>query len=233
MTDETLPQILADQMRREILRGELAPGAPVKEREQAATRDVSRTPMREAIRLLANEGLVQLRPSRSPIVANPSFDEIRNDLEVLTALELLSGELACERASAADIATIRALHEELAEAFDIVDPIDAFEIDMRFHVAMVDAANNAALAETHRSYLRRLWRVRFLSASRLRARERVLRQHGAMVEGLERRDAKRVRRQIEAHVGSLLANVRSLFEAEEAARQPQSKTAASNELIRS
>lgn len=211
MSEESLPQAIADQLRRDILRGVLEPGAAVKEREQASQRDVSRTPMREAIRILAKEGLIQLRHSRSPIVADPSFSEINDQIEVLKALESLAGELACERASEAEVARIRNVNDELAAAYGSRDPVDVFELDMAFHIAMTAASRNQNLIETHRSYLERLWRARYLASAQAHSRERVLRQHGAMISGLEQRDPSRVRREINAHLRSLVVNIRHLY----------------------
>ncbi len=212
MADKTLPETIAHQMRREILRGKLAPGDSIKERDNAAEMGVSRTPMREAIRILAKEGLVILRPSRSPIVANPSLQEICDNIEVLATLELKSAELACERATDAEIAGIREIQEYMEKVYDDLDAVDVFEIDMRFHVAIAQASHNASMAEAHNAYLSRLWRARFLSAARKRSRDRVLNQHRAIVEGLVARDAARVAREIGAHLEHLSINVRHRFE---------------------
>ncbi|SFP43862.1 GntR family transcriptional regulator [Tranquillimonas alkanivorans] len=222
MADKTLPEQIADRLRRDILRGKLPPGSTVKERDNAAELGVSRTPMREAIRILAREGLVILRPARSPIVADPSLKEVTDDLEVMSALEVLSGELACRAATSDEIAAIRAIHERMAREFDSMEPVDLFEIDMSFHRAIARASHNPSLEETHAGYLARLWRARYLSASRRRSRDRVLRQHGAIVEGLEARDVEQVAGTIQSHLYHLVANISDVFqkrEAEDAAAQ--------------
>ncbi|MDZ4134172.1 MAG: GntR family transcriptional regulator, partial [Paracoccaceae bacterium] len=84
--EHSLAEQIASSLRRDILLGKLAPGALIKERDSSADRGVSRTPLREAIRILASEGLVVLRPSRSPVVANPSLKEIIDDLVVMNTL---------------------------------------------------------------------------------------------------------------------------------------------------
>lgn len=210
----TLPEQIAAQLRREILRGKLAPGAPIKERDNAAEMGVSRTPMREAIRILAKEGLVQLRPARSPIVAQPSFKQIADHIEVLSALELLSAELACNRASDDQIEEIAALQEQMEALYDDLDAVDVFEIDMNFHIAIVRASGNKVLTDTHRAILARLWRARFLSARRKRSRDRVLRQHRDIVSGLRARDPDVVRKHLQSHLEHLLVNVQDFFEHE-------------------
>ena len=219
MADKTLPETIAQQLRRDILRGKLAPGESIKERDNAAEMGVSRTPMREAIRILAKEGLVVLRPSRSPIVANPSLREITDNIEVLTALELLSGKLACARATDADLEKIQSIQRHMQDAYDALDPLEVFEIDMEFHIAIARASQNAALAETHDAYLSRLWRARYLSAIRKRSRDRVLAQHRAITEALLNRDAAMLKRQLSSHLEHLAINVRDKYEADMAEQE--------------
>ncbi|WGW05721.1 GntR family transcriptional regulator [Tropicibacter oceani] len=212
MPEGTLPEQIANQLRRDILRGKLAPGAQVKERDNAAEMGVSRTPMREAIRILAQEGLVLLRPARSPVVAELSLREVADNIEVLTALEMLSGELAVVRASDDQIEEIRELQDRMARLYDDIDMIDVFELDMEFHKAIVRAANNPVLSETHGAILARLWRARYLSASRKRSRDRVLAQHNGIVAGLCARDVEAVKRHLHSHLEHLLINVQDYFE---------------------
>ncbi|MEL7174023.1 MAG: GntR family transcriptional regulator [Pseudomonadota bacterium] len=202
---------IASRLRRDILRGRLPPGQPIKEREYAAEMAVSRTPMREAIRLLAQEGLVTLRPSRSPLVARPSTDEIIGALQVLRALETLSGELVCAVATDAQIAEIRALAEHFAALPDDTDPLELFEEDMAFHVAIARASGNKAIAETHAAFLARLWRVRYLTGHQQRRRPRVLKQHAEIVTAFEARDAERAKAVIYAHLDDLTLNIDDVY----------------------
>ncbi|MEQ5868356.1 GntR family transcriptional regulator [Sagittula sp. NFXS13] len=211
MSEQTLPEQIANRLRRDILRGELEPGTQVKERDHASAMGVSRTPMREAIRILAKEGLLLLRPARSPIVAEPSYESVAQNVEVMTALELLSARLACDRASDAEIEQIAALADRMAESYDTMDKLDLFELDMAFHRAITDAAKNPVLAEMHQALVARLWRARYLSATRKSARERVLRQHEGIVTGLRARDANKVTENVRAHLVHLMLNVKDFF----------------------
>ncbi|MGP6088002.1 GntR family transcriptional regulator [Antarctobacter jejuensis] len=216
MPDSTLPEQIATRLRRDILRGVLAPGTAVKERDHAAEMGVSRTPLREAIRMLAKEGLVQLRPARSPIVSRPSFEQVAFNIEVMSALEVLSARLTCARATDAQIDEIAAVAERMERDYDTLDMLDVFEIDMSFHRAIAEAAGNPVLAEMHQSLLARLWRARYLSASRKRSRDRVLRQHAEIVAGLRARDPERVAEHVQLHLDHLLVNVADFFESEDA-----------------
>lgn len=215
MTDFNLADEIAVQLRRDILRGKLAPGAPIKERDNAAEMGVSRTPMREAIRILAQEGLVILRPSRSPIVARLTLKEVSDQVAVLLALEKLCAELACTHATTADLEEIRSINQNIEVLYDRADPLDLFEIDMSFHRAIARASHNAALFETHGAYLARLWRARFLAARQKRNRERVVGHHNQILDALIARDSSAVAAAIDQHLGQLTEDIRPILEAEE------------------
>jgi len=203
----TLAEQIASQLRRDILRGKLPPGASVKERDNATAMGVSRTPLREAIRILSKEGLIELRTARSPIVSSPSVKQISDEVEVLLSVEILSGELACGRATDAEIDGLEKIVDRMAEEFDTADPIDMFEIDMSFHSALAKASHNDALAEIHRTFLARLWRARFLAAVQRRNRERVIDHHSMIVDAMRARDAKQIRKTIQLHLGNLKEDI--------------------------
>ena len=102
----TIPAAIADRLRREILTGTIPPGSPIKERDHAERLGISRTPLREAVRILAQEGLVTLRPLRSPLVTDMTRAEALDEVAVLRLLELHGGELACAHAPEAEIAAM-------------------------------------------------------------------------------------------------------------------------------
>ncbi|SMX51121.1 GntR family transcriptional regulator [Actibacterium lipolyticum] len=217
MMEKNLAEQIAGQLRRDILRGKLPPGASIKERDNAAEMGVSRTPLREAIRILAKEGLVELRPARSPIVSMPSVKQISDEVEVLLSVEKLSGELACERATDAEIAAISAIVDEMSQDFETADPVDMFETDMKFHTAIAQAAHNQPLAEIHGTFLARLWRARFLAAVKRRNRERVIDHHGLIVDALKARDPHAIRVAIGIHLDRLAEDISHVIEQEIAA----------------
>jgi DNA-binding GntR family transcriptional regulator len=109
----TLPFALAERLREMIIEGRLAPGARLNERVLCERLGVSRTPLREAFRVLAAEGLIELQPNRSAQVVALSEGDVRESFEVMGALEALSGELACRRITDDEIAEIKALTFEM------------------------------------------------------------------------------------------------------------------------
>ena len=218
MTENPLSEQIANQLRRNILRGKLPPGASIKERDNATEMGVSRTPLREAVRILAKEGLVDLRPARSPIVSIPSINQVSDEVEVLLAVEKLSGELACGRATDADIDEIEQIVEQMADLFDTADPLDLFEIDMSFHSAIARASHNAPLAEIHRTFLARLWRS--LAAVKRRNRERVISHHRQIVAALRARDPQAIRAAIGVHLDKLGDDIIGVIKQELEANSP-------------
>ena len=109
----TLPAALARRLRDLITEGDLAPGARLNERALCERLGVSRTPLREAFRLLAADGLVTLAPNRGAIVTELSLRDVRESFDVMSGLEALSGELACRHVTDAEIAEIKALTFEM------------------------------------------------------------------------------------------------------------------------
>ncbi len=214
---EPLAGQIAAQLRRAILRGTLPPGAQIKERDSAAAMGVSRTPMREAIRILAKDGLVLLRPSRSPVVAHLTSHEARDMVAVLQALETLSARLACAAASDAELEALTALHQRIAGSYSALDPIEAFELDMTFHIRIAEASHNPALAETHGAYLARLWRARYLCSRLQRNRARVVANHDSILRALCSRDVDAVTGAVEDHLSNLADDIAAALESEAAA----------------
>ena len=224
MVEENLAEQIASHLRRDILRGKLPPGSTIKERDNAAELGVSRTPMREAIRILSQEGLVILRPSRSPIVAELDYTEVADQTEVLIALEKLSAELACKNATDEDLEKLAGILGNMSDNFYSIDPLDMFEIDMSFHTAIAEASKNKPLAETHMTFLQRLWYARYLAARQRRNRERVVNEHTHVLDALRARDPIAARAAIEHHLWHLAEDIRDLIKQDAANRQDQKLT---------
>jgi DNA-binding GntR family transcriptional regulator len=208
---ETRVDQIAESLRRSILRGDLPPGAPLKERDFAAEMGVSRTPMREAIRQLASEGLVELRPSRSPVVADPSWKEISDSIDVLRALELLAVEQVCLQASGEEIDEIEVIQRRMEAMVGQVDDIDLFEADMAFHTAIANASHNAPLAEMYQALLARLWRARFLGSREGRSLDVVYTQHNAVISAMRARDTQQAQAEMRGHLALLKERMKLVF----------------------
>lgn len=203
----TLADEAASTLREFILLGKLSPGTVVPERDLAEALGVSRTPLREALRLLENEGLVEYSATRRPRVADPSVEELTQNISVLGALEGLAGETACSVATDDEIANIQALGAEMDAKSGLLEPLAFFQLDMNFHGAIVEASRNEPLIETHRQYNARLWRARFLSSQQVDRRDTTLAQHHKITAALTERDPKATRRALREHLQSTIENI--------------------------
>lgn len=203
----SLAEEAADRLRDLILLERLEPGQPVRERELAEALGISRTPLREALRLLELEGLIDYSATRRPFIADPDLSTISQNLSVLGVLEGLAGEQACATATDDEIARIGQICEAMVACSDSDDPLTFFRRDMSFHEAIVLASRNAPLIETQRQYNARLWRARFISSRRQPDRPRTLREHVDVFEALRARDAAACSAALRGHLTTTLSNV--------------------------
>ena len=197
----------ADALRDLILLEKLAPGTPVPERDLAEGLGISRTPLKEALRILENEGLIDYSPTRRPRVANPSIEELSQYISVLGALEALAGETACRLATDEEVEAIGELNSRLINLPETATDLEFFRLDMEFHREIVSAARNSPLGQTHRQYNARLWRARFMSSRQIDRRANTLAEHCAVVEALEARDSRRTANALRNHLKSTIRNI--------------------------
>jgi len=203
----TLPHEVRDTLRNLIVQGKLAPLSRLNERELCERLGVSRTPLREATRMLAAEGLVELLPNRGARVAGIDRENIHQTLEVMGALEALAATLACSVASDGAIAAVRALHRQMVADYKRGDLDAYFSRNQAIHLAMVSAGGNAVLAGTYRVLNDRVRRVRFmanLSKARWKA---AVREHEEMLAALEARDSPRLQELVRDHLAHKLTVV--------------------------
>src|SRR6218665_4182542 len=142
---------VAARLRTLLVEGRIAPGAKLNERELCEQLHVSRTPLREAIKLLSVEGLVDLLPNRGAIAVKLTEADVMHSFEVLAALEGLSGELAAQRISDAGINELRAPHSEMMACHARRDLSGYYRLNALIHTAINEAARNPVLASTYRA----------------------------------------------------------------------------------
>lgn len=185
-----------------IVHGELAPGSRLNERLLCERLGVSRTPLREAFKALASEGLVELHPNRGAAVAPVTVARVREIFQVMGALESLAGQLACTAVTEADIAELRALHWQMVAQHQRGDLTGYFRTNQDVHLRIVDLGGNAALSATYRqlnAHVRRARHMANLSAERW---EQAVDEHERMMEALAARDASRLQALLAEHLGN-------------------------------
>jgi DNA-binding GntR family transcriptional regulator len=212
-----LHEAAIDRLRDAIVRGELAPGARLNERVLSEQLGISRTPLREAFKLLATEGLVALLPNRGAIVAPVDAGRIAQTLDVMGALETRIGELACAQASDAAIANIRALHYEMRAAHARGDLAAYFIRNQEIHLALAEATGNGVLAHTYRQLNANVRRVRYMANLSPARWDAAVEEHEAILAALTRRDGVRLRALLSDHLAHKTAAVLAALAADAAA----------------
>lgn len=195
-----LHEEVADRLREWITEGRLAPGARLNERVLCEQLAVSRTPLREACKVLAAEHLIELHPNRGASVAMLSPDDVSHLFELMAALEGLSGELAATRRTEPELREIRALHFEMLAAHARADLPAYYRLNRAIHTAINRCARNPMLVQAYDSLNLRIQNLRFRSNFRQEKWDAAVAEHQAMLEALTARDAPRLRALLEGHL---------------------------------
>ncbi len=185
----TLHHGLLNGVRTMINEGDLAPGVRVPERLLCERFGVSRTPLREALKVLASEGLVELRPNRGARIATFKTEDLDHLFEVIAALEAEGGRLACQRITGDALAEIQGLHYRMYAHFLRGELQAYFAANQAIHAAILAAAANPVLTATYNGLAGRLTRARYMS-NRLRPDrwQTAMDEHDAILAALVARD---------------------------------------------
>ncbi|MBK7260782.1 MAG: GntR family transcriptional regulator [Rubrivivax sp.] len=191
---------VTQRLRTLLVEGRIAPGAKLNERELCELLKVSRTPLREAIKRLAAEGLVDLLPNRGAVAVKLTTADVEHAFEVLAALEGLSGELAATRASDAGIAEIQALHYEMRACHARRDLSGYYRLNAQIHAAINAAAGNPVLMQTFTAMNARVQSLRFRTNQDAAKWQRAVLEHEQMVQALSARDGAALRQVLVQHL---------------------------------
>jgi DNA-binding GntR family transcriptional regulator len=194
-----LHHVIVERLRAMILDGDLRPGQRLPELRLCKSLGVSRTPLREAFKLLASDGLIELRPHRGGVVAIIDPDDIAAVFEVMGGLEQLAGELVCERVSNAELASLEAAHAQLVALHRKGDRAGYFRMNQEIHDRIVALARNPVLLATYRGFAGKIRRARAqANYDRVRWDESV-REHDAIMRALRARRADQLARRLRDH----------------------------------
>jgi DNA-binding GntR family transcriptional regulator len=147
LAQPALYEQVAERLRTRIFAHELEPGAWIDEQALAAEFGISRTPMREALKVLASEGLVDLKPRRGCYVSEPSEQDLDDIFPVIALLEGRCAQEAALRATAADLTRLEAIHQQLEQSAAANDADRFFEANQAFHDALQELAGNRWLRQ--------------------------------------------------------------------------------------
>ena len=209
---ETLAAALHRRLEAEISAGRIEPGTRLDEQEIAERYGCSRTPVREAFRLLASDRLVELRGRQGAAVRSLSIQSMIEMFQVMGELEGLCARLAARRITPAQLDGLRAIHARLEAAGD-ADVDRFYDINTEFHEAIYEASANAFLAEETRRLRNRVAAYR-RRVTRMPTRvEDTLREHQAVLDAIAARDPEGAHRAMRAHLTLLGENLLDLIAA--------------------
>lgn len=207
---------LVERLRDLIVDGTLAAGEKIPERELCERFGVSRTPMREALKVLAADGLVSLAPNRGAWVSKITVAELEEVFPIMGTLEGLSGEMACISISDQQIADIRKIHEEMVGHFKAGELAEYFRANQMIHEAILEAANNPTLRTMYRTLAARIRRARYLANMTDERWVEAMDEHEQILQALEAREGEKLAAILRQHLKNKFATVRQWLADEEA-----------------
>ena len=188
---QPLDVTIANHLRDLIIRGEMAPGAKIHLPELAVALGVSTTPLREALKILAEEEIVEWLPGRGVRVAPIRAEQTEPLFEVIAGLEALAAELAAERMSASELGEVEALHARMRGHFERGERDPYFELNSRIHDLVLTFAANEVLRTTHARLHGRASRGRFIAiVDNARWRE-AMQEHEDLMATFKAKDSSR------------------------------------------
>ncbi|MEY8880264.1 GntR family transcriptional regulator [Donghicola sp. XS_ASV15] len=208
ITNRSLHDQVVSRVRDLIIEGTLEPGSRIDEAHLIEELGVSRTPFREALRTLAAEGLVIVRPSKGSIVRKLTPEDVFSMLEVLGNLERLAGELACERASDQEIAALIDLHNSMMECYRTRERMPYYKMNQEFHSRLAELSKNETLQEMQANIQARLKRIRYIGNQEPDSWAGAVADHEEMVRALKNRDGKRLGDAMAGHLGKTWERVK-------------------------
>lgn len=209
----TLHEELVSRIREMIFSGELKGGDRVPEQKLCDRFSVSRTPLREALKVLGGEGLLHLLPNRGARVATLSEEDVDEIFPVMGALEALSGELACAKLTDADLAEIRALHYQMALHQTRGELQPYFALNQKIHEAILKAAANPTLEAQYRSLAGRIRLARFRANMTQTRWDKAMQEHEEILKALEERDGARLSAVLRQHLENKRETVKQAIRA--------------------
>ncbi len=191
---------VAERLRVGIDSGELAPGARLNEVELCNDMGVSRTPLREAIRSLATEGLVELQPNRGAIVSVVSSEDVTEILPIMASLEGLGGRLAAVNMKSEKILQVRNIHNQMISHYRNGAVDDYFETNRLIHELITEGSGNQTLVDTINNLSAKVRRARFSAHMTQESWAKAVAEHEEMIDALESRDSNRLESVLIQHI---------------------------------
>jgi DNA-binding GntR family transcriptional regulator len=197
---KTLHEEIANNLRELIISGELQEGDKIKEDELCSSMGISKTPLREALRVLSVEGLIKLVPNRGSFVSTPTFEEIREMFDVMSVLEGICARAAAEKMSAKDLAALEKLHDRLENNFKRRAQREYIRINNQFHSFVQELAGNRTLNQIVNGLRQKILIYRYQSLNLPERFEQSIQEHRDLIEAFRKKDPKKVETLMRRHL---------------------------------
>ena len=200
--NEYLPlrDVVFQTLRQAILYGELKPGERLMEIALANRLGVSRTPVREAIRMLELEGLVVMEPRKGAHVAQITEKDLNDVLDVRLGLEELVVQFASERITEEDLQNLKAAEEEFEQSMQRNDLVALAAADVKFHEVIYQATHNQRLVQMINNIKEQMYRYRMEYLKDVKVRETLVKEHRQLLQALEEHCQESAEDSIRAHI---------------------------------
>ena len=205
----TLHANLVALIRKLVIEGDLEPGAKVPERILCERFNVSRTPLREALKTLASEGWLEILPHKGARVTRLSEEDVDQMYPIMGALEALSGELACANLSEEQFAEIRALHYQMVLHYPRRELAPYFEINQLIHEKILAAAANPLLVQMYQTLSGRIRRARYVANMSENRWAQAIEEHEEMLSALASRDGQSLADVLRRHLSNKCETVKA------------------------
>ena len=202
---------VVNQLKQMIDDGVLIAGSRLPERRLCEQLGVSRTPLREAFRVLVSEGVLEVKPHRGVTVKKFKPEDIDHMFQVLEVLEALAGELACDAMTDDELAKIERLHERMMKAFHERDRKMFFKLNQSIHEEIVRAARNPALSKVYEGLSGQTRRIRYMAGSTDSEWAVAAEEHEKIMAALKERNRRILQGLLRAHLRHKRERVKTLL----------------------
>lgn len=209
----SLHDAVTGRIRDMIVEGAYPPGSRLPERVLCETLGISRTPLREALKVLASEGLLEIAPNRGARVAGLTTEDVDELFPVMGALEALAGELACARITETELAEIRALHYQMVLHHARGERPPYFDLNQQIHEKILEAARNPTLSAAYTNLAGRIRRARYTANISADRWAQAVAEHEEMLAALAARDGGRLAEILKRHLHNKCETVKAALAA--------------------
>ena len=191
---------IADRLRDMIMTSQLKEGDKINENELCASMGISKTPLREALRVLSAEGLISLVPNRGSFVTKPTIGEIKEMFEVMSVLEGVCARAAAARMDAAALDTVEQLHAKLEQEYTSRDQKEYIRINNQYHKFIQQLAGNRTLNQIVNGLREKILLYRFQSLNLPGRFDASIKEHRELLEAFRQKSAQQAERIMKKHL---------------------------------